>query len=77
MSEVKVTAHDVISFFETADLDLAALAFQVSGDKLTARKAGKQEVRERLKKARAARKPKVVAGTGAEAAGQAAEPVSA
>lgn len=58
MAKEKVSYSAVVAFFEDADLDLATLVYQLAGTKLEARSDAKSEFRERMKKARAGRKPK-------------------
>jgi hypothetical protein len=64
MAKTKVSYQDVIDFFEDSDLDLANLTHQLATAKLNNRIEKKQEIGERLTKARKARKPRGEAAEG-------------
>ncbi len=54
----KVTGRDVINFFNSADLELASLVLEFATKSVGEREEKAGAIRENLKKARAARKPK-------------------
>lgn len=78
MAKTKVNYEDVIEFFEDADIDLANLTHQLVTSRLNARIEKRQEIGERLSKARKARKPKTEGTQAGEAVATAVanEPVS-
>jgi hypothetical protein len=59
--EMSVTAKEVIQFFKSTDLELAELVLEFGSKEVSERVAKRQAVSANLKKARAARKPKVEA----------------
>lgn len=68
MSKTKISYADVIDFFENADFDLASLTHQLVSNKLDERVSKREAAGERMKKARAGRKPKGEVAVATEAA---------
>ena len=64
---MSVTAKEVIQFFKSTDLELAELVLEFGSKEVSERVAKRQAVSANLKKARAARKPKVEASAPVEA----------